>query len=427
MQHTRRHLGWLWGPVALALVGLFNVSDYDLLSTHSGMYLGFSKYTVATLGIPALATIAGVWLTKHWPWLLTAGTTAVLLTTIESHAHFASLRPGATSIIESIGVGGTVLIVIGTLAAARDVALAALVVGAQVAAALFLGLHWLDNHAIRPAALELTLAALAVAGGVLAVYGVRTGKTPVSEPMTRRAAIVGTAAALLPIVLVGAGLLITLPRVFSAVVAGAVLVLCTAGLTVVLGRGAFIRTVTAGFVLFAVGAPASLGMYFAAGQLTTYGSAAVIGLGFGILAAHLGRSAIVAAVACAVLAVLMWTVVEVTGAYADMTQGGLGSLIIALVMAAVTSAAATAAPAAMNLRALPVAIGPLLLAFALGFREVIQLYLAYDKIPNQLPEADYLPLWAALLGVAALALVAIALLDRNRTVEESPAASAPLG
>jgi hypothetical protein len=417
-----QNIRWLWGPVALALIAVFNVSDFDLLSTHSGMYSGFSKYSVASLGIPALATVAGVWLTQHWQWLLAVGTTAALVTTIEAQAHFAALRPGATSIITSIGVAGTVLIVIGALAAAQDAALAALVVGAQVLATLFRGLYWLDNQLLRPAALEIVLGVLAVAGGALAVHGVRTGKITRTEPISRRAALVGSAAAFLPIVLIGVGLVVRseLHRVLVAVVAGAVLLLCTAGLTLALGRGAFLKTATAGFVLFAVSAPAALGLYFSGSHLTTYGSAAVIGLGFGILAAHLGRSTVVAAAACAVLAVLMWTVVEVTGRYDDVVQGGLGSLIIALVVAAVTSSAATAASGVLHLRALPVVAGPLLLSFALGFREVVQLFLSYDKIPHAIPEGDYTPLWAALTAIAAVALAAIVVLDRAR--ERLPAA-----
>lgn len=424
MQNTRRHVGWLWGPVALSLIALFVVSDYDLLSTHS-TNSGLSKYSFASLGLPALAVVAGVWLTRHWQWLLAAGTVAVLAPTIEAQAHFVIYRPGATGIITSIGVAGTVLIVIGALAAAQDAALAALVVGAQVLATLFRGLDWLDNQAFHPAGLDFALAGLAVVGGVLAVYGVRTGRTPRSEPMSRRATVVGTAAAFLPIVLIGVGNLITLHRVLTAVIAGAVLLLCTAGLTLALGRGALPRTAMAGFVLFAVSAPANLGIYFADSQLTTYGSAAVIGLGFGVLAAHLGRSAVVGAVSCAVLAVVMWTSVEVTGHYADDTQGGLGSLIIALAVAAVTSSAAIAANAVTNLRAMPVVIGPLLLAFALGFRAVAQLFLAYDKATHELPESDYISLWAALVGVAAVALTAIALLDFHR--ERSAAASTSLG
>ncbi|MEU0883506.1 hypothetical protein ABZ345_33280 [Lentzea sp. NPDC005914] len=420
MQNTRRHAGWLWGPVALALIALFVVSDYDLLSTRS-TYFGLSKYSFASLGLPALAVVAGVWLTRHWQWLLTVGAVAVLAPVIEAQAHFVIYRPGATGIITSIGVAGTVLIVIGALAAAQDAALAALVVGAQVLATLFRGLDWLDNQAFHPAGLDLALALLAVVGGVLAVYGVRTGRTPQSEPMSRRAAVVGTAAAFLPIVLIAVGNLITLPPLPAAVIAGTVLVLCTAGLTLVLGRGALLKTAMAGFVLFAVSAPANIGIYFAGSQLTTYGSAAVIGLGIGILGAHLGRSAVVAAVACTVLAVVMWTSVEVTGRYDDTVQGGLGSLIIALAVAAVTSSAATAANAVTKLHALPVAIGPLLLAFALGFRAVVQLFLAYDKVPHELPEGDYISLWATLLGVAAVALTAIALLDFNRG--RSPAAT----
>jgi hypothetical protein len=421
---VRNTLGWLWGPVALALLALFVVSDYDLLSTNS-TYSALGKYDVASFGLPALAVIVGVWLTRHWQWLLVAGTAGVLVTAIEAQAQFAIHRPGASGIIESIGVAGTVLIVIGSLAAAQDAALAALVVGAQMLATLFRGLDWLDNMAFHPAGLDLTLAVLALAGGVLAVYGVRTGKTARSEPMSLRAAVVGTAAAFLPIVLEVAGNLITLPRLLATVVAGAVLVLCTAGLTLALGRGALVPTAAAGFVLFAVSAPANLGMYFAGSQLTTYGSAAVIGLGFGILAAHLGRSAVVAAVACTVLAVVMWTSVEVTGHYDDMVQGGLGSLIIALAVAVVTSSAATAANAVTGLRALPIAIGPLLLAFALGFRAMVQLFLAYDKVPHELPEGDYISLWTTLVGIAALALTTIALLDFNR--ERSSVASEPLG
>ena len=44
---------WLWGPTALALLALFTVSDDALLSTH-GAHFGVSKYSVATLGLPAL-------------------------------------------------------------------------------------------------------------------------------------------------------------------------------------------------------------------------------------------------------------------------------------------------------------------------------------------------------------------------------------
>jgi hypothetical protein len=424
-QNTRRHPGWLWGPVALALIALFIVSDHDLLSTHS-TYSGIGKYDIATFGLPALAVVAGVRLTRHWPWLLAVGTVAVLVRVIEMHARFVIHRPGVSGIIAAIGVAGTVLIVIGALAAAQDAAMAAmaaLVVGAQVLATLFRGLHWLDNHAMHPTALDLTLAVLAVVGGVLAVYGARTGRTPQSEPMSRRGVTVGTLAAFLPIVLEVVSNLIPLPRLLATVAAGAVLLLCTAGLTLALGRAALLKTATAGFVLLAVAAPANIGIYFSSGQPTTYGSAAVIGLAFGVLAAYANRSTVVAAVACAVLAVVMWTSVEVTGTYANMVQGGLGSLIVGLAVTAVVSSAATAA--GVTLRALPVAIGPLLLAFALGFRAEVQLFLAYDKVPHELPESEYISLWAALAGIAALALTAIALLDHFKA--RSPAASAPLG
>jgi hypothetical protein len=339
------------------------------------------------------------------------------------HARFVIHRPGVSGIIAAIGVAGTVLIVIGALAAAQDAAMAALVVGAQVLATLFRGLHWLDNHAMHPAALDLTLAVLAVVGGVLAVYGARTGRTPQSEPMSRRGVTVGTLAAFLPIVLEVVSNLIPLPRLLATVAAGAVLLLCTAGLTLALGRAALLKTATAGFVLLAVAAPANIGIYFSSGQPTTYGSAAVLGLGFGVLAAYAHRSTVVAAVACAVLAVVMWTSVEVTGTYANMVQGGLGSLIVALAVTAVVSSAGMAA--GVTLRALPVAIGPLLLAFALGFRAEVQLFLAYDKVPHELPESEYISLWAALVGIAALALTAIALLDHFKA--RSPVASAPLG
>lgn len=96
---------------------------------------------------------------------------------------------------------------------------------------------------------SLGIPALAtLAGGALAVYGVRTGKIPRTEPISRRAALVGSAAAFLPIVLIGVGLVVRseLHRVLVAVVAGAVLLLCTAGLTLALGRGAFPKTAPAG-------------------------------------------------------------------------------------------------------------------------------------------------------------------------------------
>ncbi|MCR3748787.1 hypothetical protein [Lentzea californiensis] len=401
MQINRR----LWGPVALALLALFNVSDHTLLSTH-GAHFGVSKYSVVTLGLPALAVIAGVWLTRHWQWLLVAGTAGALVASVESQVHFFSLRPGTSSIIDSLGTAGAVLIVIGVLAVTRDAAMAATVVGAQVLATLFRGMDWLDST-IPPMAVVFALAGLGVLGAALAVHAVRTGKAPRPEPVSSRAAVAGTATALLPLVLLGAGILLqqalVLPLVRAS--AGVALLLCAAGLTLVLGRRAFLRTMTAGFVLLAVAAPLNFGLYFSASQFSTYAPAAVVGLGTGILAAQLGRSAVTGAAACAALAAVMGLVVEVTGTHTDMTRSALGSLIVALGVLAVTSAAAAATPALVDLRALPVALGPLLIGFALAFRQLIQPWLAYEKSTTQFAEQYYGSLWVVLLVLAALALL----------------------
>ncbi|SMD11322.1 hypothetical protein [Lentzea albidocapillata] len=119
MQNSRREFAWLWGPVALVLLALFNVSDYALLSKR-GAHFGVSKYSVATLGLPALAVIAGVCLTRHRQWLLVLGSAGVLVASVESQVHFFSLRPGTSGIIDWLGVAGAVLIVIGVLAVTRD-------------------------------------------------------------------------------------------------------------------------------------------------------------------------------------------------------------------------------------------------------------------------------------------------------------------
>ncbi|SDM41770.1 hypothetical protein SAMN04488074_12155 [Lentzea albidocapillata subsp. violacea] len=404
MQNNRRELAWLWGPVALVLLALFNVSDHALLSTH-GAHFGVSKYSVATLGLPAIAVIAGVWLTRHWQWLLVLGSAGVLVASVESQVHIFSLRPGTSGIIDALGVAGAVLIVIGVLAVTRDAAMAATVVGVQVLATLFRGMDWLDST-IPPTAVVFALAGLGVLGAVLAVHAVHTDKAPRSEPISRRAAISGTAAALLPLVLLGAGILLqqelVLPLARAA--AGVALLLCTAGLTLALGRGAFLRTMTAGLVLLAVAAPLNFGLYFSASQFGTYAPAAVVGLGAGILAAQLGRSTVAGTAACAVLAAVMGLVAEVTGSYSDMTHSALGSLIVALGVLAVTSAVAAATPALVDLRALPVALGPLLIGFTLAFRQLVQPWLAYEKSTTQFPEQYYISVWVVLLVLAALAL-----------------------
>ncbi|MDX8047808.1 hypothetical protein SK571_00305 [Lentzea sp. BCCO 10_0798] len=405
MQNVRHEPVRLWGPVALALLALFNVSDHALLSTH-GAHFGVSKYSVATLGIPALAVIVGVWLTRHWQWLLVAGTSGALVASVESQVHLFSLRPGTSGIIDSLGAAGAVLIVIGVLAVTRDAAMAVTLVGVQVLATLFRGMDWLDST-IFPAPVVFALAGLGVLGAVLAVHAVRTGKAPRSEPVSRRAAISGTAAALLPLVFLGAGILLRQVLVLPLARAGAgvALLLCTAGLTLALGRGAFLKTVTAGFVLLAVAAPLNFGLYFSVSQLGTYAPAAVVGLGAGILAAQFGRSTVAGAAACAALAAVMGLVVEVTGTHADMTHSALGSLIVALGVLAVTSAVAAATPALVDLRALPVALGPLLIGFALAFRQLIQPWLAYEKSTTQFPEQYYISVWVVLLVLAALALL----------------------
>ncbi|MFI6102453.1 hypothetical protein ACIA8G_43470 [Lentzea sp. NPDC051213] len=420
MQNTRRELGRLWGPPALALIALFNTPlGGPLLSTHSAGF-GLSKYAVTSLGLPALAVIAGVWNAKRWQWLLVVGTLAKLVAVIESHVYFFSGRPGLTFLISGVGDAGFVLIVIGVLAAVRDAAMAAAVVGVQLVAALFLGLDWLSSP-YRPMAVDLLLAVIGVVGGALAVYGTRTGEIPRAEPIGRRAVIVGTLAALVPTVLTVTGYLIKLelPALVAAAGAGVTVLLFVTVLAIALGKGALLRTATAGLVLLAVAAPLTLALYFSASSPQVYGPAAVIGLAAGMLAGHAGRSMLLAAGACAVLAVVTLTSTELTGSYADLKQGGLASLMIVLGVLAATSAAATAAPALIELRALPVALGPLLIGFLLGFRELIQPFLSYSRIPSQLPEADYTSLWAAILGIAAVAMVAIAALDRAKVT--SPA------
>ncbi|WP_154697466.1 hypothetical protein [Lentzea guizhouensis] len=156
MQNTRRELGWLWGPVVLALLALFTVSDTELVSTRAA-HFELSKYAFATLGMPLVAAVVGVWFSRRWPWLLVAGTLGVLVATTESHVHLTSSRPGIASIVASLGSAGAVLIVLGALAAARDAALAAVVVAVPLLGTLFLGLSWLSSP-LRPAALEITLA-----------------------------------------------------------------------------------------------------------------------------------------------------------------------------------------------------------------------------------------------------------------------------
>lgn len=416
MENTRPEPGWLWGPPALALIALLvsNHNAVSLISTHSGLGFGLSKYAVGSLGLPALAVIVGVWSTRHWPWLLLVGTLAKLAAVLDSHVFFFSQHPGFTFLIWSVGAAGSVLIVIGALAAARNAVMAAMVVGTQLLAAVFLGLPWLSSP-LRPPAFDLLLAVVAVAGGVLAVWGTRTGEITPVEPISRRASIVGTVAAFVPTVLAVTGLLITLalPRLVASAGAGFAVLLFVTVLAAFLGRSALLPIATAGLVLFAVAAPMTLGLYFGASQLTTYGTAAVIGLAGGLVAAYFGRSTLVAAAACAGLALLMVTVVEVTGSYNDITQGGLAALIIALGVVAVTSAAATAAPVLADLRAVPVGLGVLLIGFQQGVRELVQPFLSYSRIPNQLPEQDYTSLWAWVLGIAAGALVVIAVLERR--------------
>lgn len=415
MQNTRRELGWLWGPPALALIALFNTPvGGPLLSTHSAVS-GLGKYSVASLGLPALAVIVGVWNAKRWQWMLVAGTLAKLVAVINSHVHVFSGRPGITFLISDGGDAGAALIVIGVLAAVRNAAMAAAVVGVQLVAVLFLGLDWLSSSH-RPMAVDLLLAVVGVVGGALAVYGTRTGEIPRSEPNSRRAAIVGTLAAGVPAVLTVTGYLINLelPALVAAAGAGVMVLLFVTALAIALGKGALLGTATAGLVLLAVAAPLTLALYFSASSLPVYGSAAVIGLAAGILAGHVGRSTVLAAGACAVLACIMLTSVGLTGSYDDLTQGGLASLMIGLGVVAATSTAATAAPALIELRALPVALGPLLIGFLLGFRELVQPFLSYSRIPNRLPEADYTSLWAAILGIAAMALLGILALDRSK-------------
>ncbi|MGI5505869.1 hypothetical protein [Lentzea sp. CA-135723] len=404
MQNERHEPVWLWGPVALALLALFNVAQHDLLAAF-GTHLGVSKYSFASLGLPLLAAIAGVWLTRHWQWLLLAGTAGVLIASVDSQAHFFSLRPGISWAIDAVGVAGAVLIVIGALAVTRDAALAATVVVVQFLATLFLGLDWLSS-AIPPPPVVYALAGLGVLGAVLAVHAVRTGKAPRSERVSTRAAISGTLAAFLPLVLLGAGLLLQSYLVLPLARAGAGLavLLCAAVLALVLGRGAFLRTTIAGFVVFAAAVPLNFGLYFSASAFEISAPAALVGLAAGIVAAWSGHAAAVGAGACAALAAIMGLVVDVTGQYADLTQRGLGELIIVLGVLAMTCAVAAVTPALAELRALPVALVPLLTGFVLAFRQLIQPWLAYDKIQTQFPEGHYVSLWVVLLVLAALAV-----------------------
>ncbi|MFD4670681.1 hypothetical protein ACFWNN_13150 [Lentzea sp. NPDC058450] len=407
MQNVRHEPAWLWGPVALALLSLFTVAKYDLLAQY-GAHFGVSKYSFATLGVPLLTVIAGVWLTRHWQWLLLAGTTGVLIASVESQAHFFSLRPGTSAIIDAVGAAGAVLIVLGALAVTRDAALAATVVVVPLLATLFLGLDWLNSRIVPPPVV-FALAGLGVLGAVLAVHAVRTGRAPRSDRVSTRAAVAGTLAALLPLVLLGTGLLLLPYLVLPLARAGAgvAVLLCAVVLTLVLGRGAFLGTATAGVVLLAVSAPLNFGLYFSAGGVVVSAPAALVGLAAGIVAAWSGHEAAVGAGACAALAAIMGLVVDVTGQYVDLTQRGLGELIIVLGVLAMTCAVAAATPALADLRALPVALVPLLTGFLLGFRQLIQPWLAYEKSPTQFPEGYYVSVWVVLLVLAALALVAV--------------------
>ncbi|WP_033443297.1 hypothetical protein [Saccharothrix sp. NRRL B-16314] len=443
MENTaaRRQLGWTWGVTALAVVALFNIGAHspDLKVTH-GTAIHLEKYSVPLLGLTLVATSVGLWTIRrwpwHWPWLLVAGALCKVPEVVRSEVFFLSGRPGAHYLIWAAGAAGTALIVLGVLCAAaastsaptsdgsagHAAALSGMAVGTMLFGTVLVGLGWLDQPD-RPAVMNYGFAGIGLLGGALAVLAVRTGRIarPEAPLLTVRTAIVGTAAALLPVVLTVAGYLLNLALPVVGVPtsgAGVLTLLCACGLALALGSGMVLRAAAAGLVLYAVAAPVTLAIYFTAGQMTVVWPWAFAGLVGGVALGRSRHRAALAALGCAGLGLVMATMGRLTGTYAEMaTDGPLimpAEPLIALVVATATVAVTTAVPLASHHRALPVVLGPLLIGFVLSIRDLMQVFILHGSSGTALPEGRHTEKWAVLLGIATVLLVVIAVLDARR-------------
>lgn len=418
-----RRLAWTHGVPALAAVALFNVSagGPHLLSTH-GSGAWFDRYAAVALVVPPAAVVAGVWNGGRWPWLLVAGAVLKLPEAVWSHTFFLGDRPGVTRLVWAAGTAGTALIVLGVLAAVmsarQGAALAGWVVGVLLVGSTLLGLEWLDTPE-RSAVVDYGLAGAGVLAGALAVFGARTGRLPRDHvPISRRAAVVGTGAAVLPLLLAVTGYALhevtaEVPAVSGA---GLVALLCAAGLAVSIGS--VLRALAAGLVLFAVAAPLTLGVYFSSGQIGAVWLPAFAGLLLGVVVGRTRFGGLLAVAATAFVGVTMATAGPVTGSYVEMATGEPlivpAAVLIGAAVAAATSTAATVAPFLLRHQALPVVLGPLLMGVVLACRALLQVVLQYDGAGTALPEASRTSVWATLLGIAAVLLAVIAFLDRRQ-------------
>lgn len=450
---ARRQLGWTWGVTASAVVALFDIGVHspDLKATH-GTAIHLEKYSVPLLGLTLVATAVGLWTIRrwpwHWPWLLVAGALCKVPEVVRSDVFFLSDRPGVHYLVWAAGAAGTALIVLGVLCAAaastsaatsastsavtsaassggsvgHAAALSGMAVGAMLFGTVLVGLGRLDQPD-RPAVLNYGFAGIGLLGGALAVLAVRTGRIarPGVPLLTVRTAVVGTAAASLPVVLTVAGYLLDLALPVVGVPtsgAGALTLLCACGLAWSLGSGMVLRAAAAGLVLYAVAAPVTLAIYFTAGQMTVVWPWAFAGLVVGVALSRSRHRAVLAASACGGLGLVMAAMGRLTGTYAEMATGGPlivpAEPLIALVVATATVAVTTAVPLASHHRALPVVLGPLLIGFVLSIRDVMQVFLLHGSSGTALPEGRHTEKWAVLLGVATVLLVVVAVLDARR-------------
>ncbi|GAA2673353.1 MULTISPECIES: hypothetical protein [Actinosynnema] len=393
---------WLTAALALSALpvtgpgeqGLLGVGRVDLSLTWPGPLV---------LVLLLVATGAAVAFARHWPWLLLMG--VMWKVPLLLWAFWPTDHPSAA--VLGLSAGGGALVVVGALAAATALdrgapALVGAVVGALLLSAL---------PTPRSAVVDLVLLLVALLGGVLAVAGARA---PLPEPLTDRARRLGFLAALLPLVLAATEHLVNLGvdapdgefAPVASTAAGVLVALLAAGAALAVTRGALLRTAACAVLLAALANPIDSALR----QVENPWQPALLALVVGVAVARTRWSALTAVALSAVLAVSVLLSGPLPGSPTAQGDQVLPPwLLLALAVAAAVTAVAGVTPVLAGTRALPVLVGPLLLAGCWAARDAARVF-----VPGgDLPAPDRTALWGLLLAGAAFLLLVAAFQDHR--------------